>query len=54
MLAGLLLKTQEEVFKMIDILNKADVSHSDLVSIAEFLINKLNVIAINKYFIYWL
>ena len=43
MLAGLLLKTQEEVFKMIDILNKADVSHSDLVSIAEFLINKLNV-----------
>ena len=43
MLAGLLLKTQEEVFKMIDILNKADVSHYDLVSIAEFLINKLNV-----------
>lgn len=43
MLAGLLLETQEESFRHIEALNSDTISETDLVAIAEFLINKLNV-----------
>jgi len=42
-LAGILLKTQEQVFKYLELLDNAIVSEKKLIEIGEFLANKMNV-----------
>lgn len=43
MLAGLLLETQDQIFKHIKTLQNHDIPDAELITIAEFLVNQLNV-----------
>lgn len=42
-LAGILLKIQEQVFNYLKLLDNTDVSHEQIIEIGEFLVNKMNV-----------
>ncbi|TXE08994.1 DUF4301 family protein [Gelidibacter salicanalis] len=44
MLAGMLLEKQQQIFKYLNVLEDGDLSESDLIEIAEFLINELNIV----------
>jgi len=43
MLAGILLKTQKQAFEYLDLLDKNNVNSDEIITIAEFLSNKMNV-----------
>jgi hypothetical protein len=42
-LAGILLRIQEQVFKYLEVLDSSNISEEQLIEIGEFLVNKLNV-----------